>query len=256
MNPLLRAVRIPFTRLQNCAGSKCTRQNLSLSGLALAIGGRERRVEGKCDSSTFSRDILAQIPAEVFKRDIIQTKQTQIFPFRFIKFVWDIIRTCLRFLNLAFLFMPVICTYPLTYVSKKVNSQWLIVLLWTLERAGPTFIKLGQWVSTRRDLFSAELCDLFCKLHNHTSVHSWYMTKKKLRKAFGKRWRLLFEKFEKEPIGSGCVGQVHRAYMCSDMIPDESILNDVLSVDESDEPQIDFAQGTLTLYSKITKCYA
>lgn len=37
--------------------------------------------------------------------------------------------------------------------------------------------------------------------------------------------------------------QVHRAYMCSDLIADESIVDDVLADDDSEDPEIDFAQG-------------
>ena len=204
-----------------------------------------RNVKVKCDSGSKSRDVLSRIPVEVLKRDVIHKPRSSIYLLRLFKIYWDAFRTCMRFIQLSLLFTPIVCMYPLTFVSASLNTQWMHILLWALERSGPTFVKLGQWASTRRDLFSAEFCDLFTKLHSHSKVHSWYYTKYKLRKAFGKHWRLLFEKFEKVPIGSGCVGQVHRAYMCSDMIPDESILDDVLSTDDSDDPEIDFAQGNL-----------
>ena len=37
--------------------------------------------------------------------------------------------------------------------------------------------------------------------------------------------------------------QVHRAYMKADMIPDESIVQEVISLGDSDDPEIDFAEG-------------
>ncbi|KYO36510.1 hypothetical protein Y1Q_0024234 [Alligator mississippiensis] len=45
------------------------------------------------------------------------------------------------------------------------TSLWLQLLLKATETSGPTFIKLGQWASTRRDLFSEEFCAKFSKLH-------------------------------------------------------------------------------------------
>ena len=86
-------------------------------------------------------------------------------------------------------------------------NRWRILLA-ALEFSGPTFIKLGQWASTRRDLFPDAFCDLFAKLHSHTRVHSWYLTQAKLKKAFGKNWQQIFAKVEKRPVGSGCIAQV------------------------------------------------
>lgn len=157
-------------------------------------------------SSNVSEGALALIPKEVFRKDVLKKKQGTIR--WLLTFIWDIFRTCFRFVQITLVFTPLILTYPLRYTSSTLNTLWIYFLVWTLEHLGATFIKLGQWTSTRRDVFSDELCDIFSKLHSNTSVHSWYMTKKKLRLAFGKRWRMLFEKFEQEPIGSGCVGQV------------------------------------------------
>ena len=154
-----------------------------------------------------SKEILSNIPKEVFKKDIFKKRLPQGF-FRIFFRIWNFARLALRFIIVMCMFSPLLITYPITYTSQTANVLWLRALLWTLERAGPTYIKLGQWIGTRRDIFSAELCDIFSKLHDHTRVHSWVITKQKLRKAFGKRWRMLFEKFEQVPIGSGCIGQV------------------------------------------------
>lgn len=40
----------------------------------------------------------------------------------------------------------------------------------SLEASGPVFIKLGQWLSSRRDLFSPELCDAMGVLHEHVAA--------------------------------------------------------------------------------------
>ncbi|XP_010073031.1 PREDICTED: uncharacterized aarF domain-containing protein kinase 2, partial [Pterocles gutturalis] len=76
----------------------------------------------------------------------------------------------------------------------------------------PTCIKLGQWASTRRDLFSEAFCDEFSKLHVEVSPHPWGHTDELLRKAFGEDWTSILKFQSREPVGSGCVAQVYKAY--------------------------------------------
>ncbi|XP_008941970.1 PREDICTED: uncharacterized aarF domain-containing protein kinase 2, partial [Merops nubicus] len=78
--------------------------------------------------------------------------------------------------------------------------------------AGPTCVKLGQWASTRRDLFSEAFCDEFSKLHVEVSPHPWGHTAELLRKAFGEDWAGVLKFQSREPVGSGCVAQVYKAY--------------------------------------------
>ncbi|XP_033611081.1 uncharacterized aarF domain-containing protein kinase 2 [Cryptotermes secundus] len=84
-----------------------------------------------------------------------------------------------------------------------------------LEFSGPVFVKLGQWASTRRDLFPEELCSCLAKLQRKTRAHSWFYTKKSLERAFGPYWKCIFVKFDnnKEPVGSGCCAQVYKAWI-------------------------------------------
>uniref|UniRef100_A0A8D2QID6 AarF domain containing kinase 2 n=1 Tax=Zonotrichia albicollis TaxID=44394 RepID=A0A8D2QID6_ZONAL len=71
---------------------------------------------------------------------------------------------------------------------------------------------LGQWASTRRDLFSEAFCDEFSKLHVEVSPHPWGHTDELLRKAFGEGWTGFLKFPSREPVGSGCVAQVYKAY--------------------------------------------
>ncbi|ELT87890.1 hypothetical protein CAPTEDRAFT_82908, partial [Capitella teleta] len=121
-------------------------------------------------------------------------------------------------------FTGLLFVYPLTYISPSATQTWWHLVLNTMEFTGPTFIKLGQWASTRRDLFSAEFCNFFSKLHNDSQTHSWKLTKRKMKKAFGKNWKEIFVKLDKTPIGSGCIAQVHKGYMAADMIPDDALV--------------------------------
>uniref|UniRef100_A0A8D2NB83 AarF domain containing kinase 2 n=1 Tax=Zonotrichia albicollis TaxID=44394 RepID=A0A8D2NB83_ZONAL len=76
----------------------------------------------------------------------------------------------------------------------------------------PLLKKLGQWASTRRDLFSEAFCDEFSKLHVEVSPHPWGHTDELLRKAFGEGWTGFLKFPSREPVGSGCVAQVYKAY--------------------------------------------
>ncbi|KAM4618992.1 putative aarF domain-containing protein kinase 2 isoform 1-T1 [Polymixia lowei] len=130
------------------------------------------------------------------------------------------LRLCLRALVLLLKFGPLLLLFPLTLVSSHCASCWLNALFWVTETSGPTFIKLGQWASTRRDIFSQDFCERFSRLHVKVRPHSWAHTKHCLRRAFGEEWRRLFVFEGKEPVGSGCVAQVYRGWARVDSVED------------------------------------
>lgn len=68
------------------------------------------------------------------------------------------------------------------------RSTWDYAL-WAVETAGPTYIKLVQWASTRNDLFSPEFVGHFAKLQDETRGHSWGETERSLVRAYGRDWR-------------------------------------------------------------------
>ncbi|KAM9352638.1 putative aarF domain-containing protein kinase 2 [Symphorus nematophorus] len=130
------------------------------------------------------------------------------------------IRLSLRALVLLLKFGPLLLLSPLALVSTRWASRWLDALLWVTETSGPTFIKLGQWASTRRDIFSQEFCERFSRLHVKVRPHSWAHTKLCLRRAFGEEWRKVLVFKSKEPVGSGCVAQVYRGWAKADLVED------------------------------------
>ncbi|KAF3688582.1 putative aarF domain-containing protein kinase 2 [Channa argus] len=144
------------------------------------------------------------------------------------------LRLTFRALVLLLKFGPLFLLFPLTLVSNRCASCWLDALLWVTETSGPTFIKLGQWASTRRDIFSPEFCERFSRLHIRVRPHSWSHTKQCLRRAFGECWRrvLVFE--SKEPVGSGCVAQVYRGWARADQVEDPVFQSIMEEMDKED----------------------
>ncbi|KAM3363046.1 putative serine/threonine-protein kinase abkC [Capsicum galapagoense] len=118
----------------------------------------------------------------------------------------------LRAFYLGILFSPSIVMAPFADAfGPSFRKLWLQVIRSTLERAGPAFIKWGQWAATRPDLFSRDLCTELSKFHTKAPEHSFSYTKKAIKKAFGREISEIFDEFEEKPLASGSIAQVHRA---------------------------------------------
>lgn len=82
-----------------------------------------------------------------------------------------------------------------------------------LEELGPTFVKLGQMVSSHADVFPPEYCDVFASLRNDTNPLPFDEIERMLRDYFGERYDELFESMDSIALGSASIAQVHRAHL-------------------------------------------
>ena len=122
---------------------------------------------------------------------------------------WDAV---MRMSKLALLFAPSGILFPMGYLfSDKANLIGWNYTVYALEKAGPTFIKLSQWASTRSDLFGEEATRMLSKLRDKTSPHTWNQTAKLLREELGNDWDTVLHISDQKPIGSGCIAQVYSA---------------------------------------------
>jgi ubiquinone biosynthesis protein len=80
-----------------------------------------------------------------------------------------------------------------------------------LEALGPIFVKFGQVLSTRRDLLPADIADELAKLQDQVPPFSSGLAIAEIENSLGGPVEQLFEKFEKQPIASASVAQVHVA---------------------------------------------
>ena len=80
-----------------------------------------------------------------------------------------------------------------------------------LEELGPTFIKLGQILSTRSDLIPLEYLQELSKLQDHISPFPYEEAREIIKSETGKYPEELFQHFETNPVAAASIGQVHRA---------------------------------------------
>jgi ubiquinone biosynthesis protein len=82
-----------------------------------------------------------------------------------------------------------------------------------LEELGPTFVKLGQILSTRPDLVPPEWANEFKKLQDRCQQISFTEIYKVLVLEFPGRLDQLFSSIEETPLAAASIAQVHRATM-------------------------------------------
>ena len=81
----------------------------------------------------------------------------------------------------------------------------------SLETLGPTFIKFGQILSTRPDLIPIDIIDELSKLQEHVPQFDSDVAVSIVEKALGASLEDKFSQFDREPLASGSLGQVHKA---------------------------------------------
>lgn len=116
---------------------------------------------------------------------------------------------------LVCLFLPLIAASPLLSFSPHtpLRDAWLNLMRWTIDRAGPAFIKWGQWAATRPDMFPRDVCMVLSELQTRAPAHNYVQSRKAIELAFRMPLNELFTSFDEAPVASGSVAQVHRAVL-------------------------------------------
>jgi ubiquinone biosynthesis protein len=80
-----------------------------------------------------------------------------------------------------------------------------------LERLGPIFVKFGQVLSTRRDLMPLDIADELALLQDRVPPFSSDIAIATIERAFGRKLETIFTHFERVPVASASIAQVHFA---------------------------------------------
>jgi predicted unusual protein kinase regulating ubiquinone biosynthesis (AarF/ABC1/UbiB family) len=82
-----------------------------------------------------------------------------------------------------------------------------------LEQMGPTFIKLGQLLSTRPDLLPYPYLEALTRLQDKVEPFSYAEVEEIITSELGVRISKAFQEFSATPMAAASLGQVHRATM-------------------------------------------
>src|SRR5690554_6090697 len=80
-----------------------------------------------------------------------------------------------------------------------------------LEELGPTFVKLGQIMSTRPDIMPPAFINELKHLQDRVPPLPFETVKEAIEENLGKPMPELFKEMNEKPIGAASIGQVHRA---------------------------------------------
>ncbi|MDD1823702.1 ubiquinone biosynthesis regulatory protein kinase UbiB [Photobacterium sp. ZSDE20] len=80
-----------------------------------------------------------------------------------------------------------------------------------LQELGPVWIKFGQMMSTRRDLFPPHIADQLALLQDQVAPFDGELAKQDMEKALGGSLDNWFTDFDIEPLASASIAQVHTA---------------------------------------------
>jgi ubiquinone biosynthesis protein len=94
---------------------------------------------------------------------------------------------------------------------RRLDEPRAVRLRQALETLGPIFVKFGQMLSTRRDLLPADLADELAKLQDRVPPFHSDLAVAEVERSLGRPVTALFDAFDREPVASASIAQVHFA---------------------------------------------
>ncbi len=114
--------------------------------------------------------------------------------------------------------------------AKNKNETRGIRLNKALTELGPIFVKLGQMLSTRRDLLDGDLAESLAELQDNVEPFSSKDAIKVVESQLAQSLDLIFESFDSHPLASASVAQVHSAQLKTTTEGQDKIIDVVVKI--------------------------
>jgi len=135
-------------------------------------------------------------------------------PLRLLRIVWVGLRYGLDQIAFGNLQHPLLIrAVRLAAIGRRFDSPRAVRLRQALESLGPIFVKFGQLLSTRRDLMPPDIADELARLQDRVPPIDADLAAREIERGLGRPIAEVFASFEREPVASASIAQVHFAVL-------------------------------------------